>query len=75
MMDGSDRTIFLELCSHWHYSYGFNNYVLCHWCYETLVLFERTIPIDLLVSDKYVKEWEEIDMFEEKPWTRTEFIH
>ena len=70
IMDGYERILFVDSCSYWHYSYGFNNYVLCHWCYETLVLFEKPLPIYTLVSPDYVKESQ--DMREEKRWTRVE---
>lgn len=67
---GYKRCLFTEYCSYWHYSYGFNHMILCHWCYETLMLFEKPIPIDYLLSSSYKQECESLDV--DEMWTKIE---
>ncbi len=69
---GTQRNVLMQSCSYWHYSYGFHKHVLCHWCYETLMLFEKPLPIDYLLSSSYKQECQLIGVDEDEMWTRRE---
>lgn len=69
---GVERNLFIESCSYWHYSYGFSKHILCHWCYETLMLFEKPIPIDDLLSLSYKNDCEKLAISDKEMWTSIE---